>query len=164
MRECSEQHVCNRCQPAMSLCNHSTCDLAGLSQDIRSLRDELLHEIMILRREHNDTGAVVAKRGDDWLGDERENNRRRLQQDSNQTTAPSEVHVKDLMRGKHIRVVLKLDPAMVVNTTGENDGVLSYSGFAIELLDKIALEAGFTYEFVRASKEGLGGGWNDACE
>jgi hypothetical protein len=78
---------------------------------------------------------------------------RRLQQSTG-------VAVKDRMRGKHIKVVLKLDPAMVVNATVDN--TLAYEGFAIDYLEKMSQGAGFTYEFVRASKEGRGGGWNDA--
>jgi hypothetical protein len=77
--------------------------------------------------------------------------------------------VKNLMRGKSIRVVLKLDPAMVQNATatptpGSNTTFvgLQYEGFAIEVLDKIAMKAGFRYQIVRASKEGKGGSWGNA--
>lgn len=79
--------------------------------------------------------------------------------------------VAHLMRGKHIRVVLMLDPAMVQNDTDPDPaaptqtltwGGLRYKGFAMDLLQKMADKAGFTYEVVRGSKEGNGGTWGDA--
>ena len=129
-----------------------------LREDVRALHSE----VSAMREEQRKSNGMIQNHFARRLQSNSTSSGSWSDSDNDGGNDDESTHVKDLMRGKHIRVVVKIDPSMTLNMTQEGDTSLSYSGFAPELLDKMAAKGGFTYEYVRASLEGQGGGWNDA--